>query len=37
MVARDGYPQHSTLLQIPLIDAYLDPKGTGGPSPQCVA
>jgi hypothetical protein len=26
MVARDGYPQHSTLFSIPLTDVYLDPK-----------
>ena len=26
MVARDGYPQHSTLLSIPLTDVYLDPR-----------
>ena len=26
LVARDGYPQHSTLFSIPLTDVYLDPK-----------
>jgi hypothetical protein len=26
LVARDGYPQHSTLLSIPLTDVYLDPR-----------
>jgi hypothetical protein len=26
LVARDGYPQHSTLFTIPLNDVYLDPK-----------
>jgi len=26
MVARDGYPQHSTVLSIPLTDICLDPK-----------
>jgi hypothetical protein len=26
VVARDGYPQHSTLLSIPFADAFLDPR-----------
>ena len=26
MVARDGYPQHTTLFSIPLTDVFLDPK-----------
>jgi len=26
LVARDGYPQHSTLVSIPLTDVFLDPK-----------
>jgi hypothetical protein len=27
VVARDGYPLHATLLQIPLQDVFLDPRG----------
>lgn len=26
VVARDGYPQHTTLFSIPLTDVFLDPK-----------
>jgi hypothetical protein len=26
MVARNGYPQHSTVFSFPLNDVYLDPK-----------
>ena len=26
LVARDGYPQHSTLFSIPLTNVYLDPR-----------
>jgi hypothetical protein len=26
MVTKDGYPQHTTLVSIPLTDVYLDPK-----------
>jgi hypothetical protein len=26
VVARDGYPQHSTPFSIPLTDVYLDPR-----------
>ena len=37
MVARDGYPQHSTLLQIAVSDSYVDPKGIEKPGPQCAA
>jgi hypothetical protein len=29
VVARDGYPQHSTVFQIP-INLYLDPKWNAG-------
>jgi hypothetical protein len=25
-VARDGYPQHTTLFSIPITDVYLDPR-----------
>jgi hypothetical protein len=37
VVAMDGYPQHSTPLQIALSDSYLDPKGIEKPGPQCAA
>jgi hypothetical protein len=33
MVARDGYPQHSTLLSIPFSDIFLDPR-LGSPNPS---
>lgn len=32
-----GYPQHSTLFQISLEDAYLDPRATGKPDPNAPA
>jgi hypothetical protein len=37
VVARDGYPLHSTLFQIGLSDSYVNPKGIEKAVPQCAA